>query len=90
MTITSPAALPKPRRLSRRLTRWLLPMLVFLLLAGATLAGWRWQDKLKNENREAAGNQESAAITSEIRDRLRLHAMFLRSVQAFALSLIHI
>ena len=84
MTITSPAAPPKPRRLSRRLTRWLLPTLVFLLLAGATLAGWRWQDKLQNDSREASGNQESAAITSEIRDRLRLHAMFLRSVQAFA------
>jgi PAS domain S-box-containing protein len=84
MTITSPASPPKPRRLSRRFTRWLIPALVFLLLAGATLAGWRWQNKLQSENREAAGNQESAAITSEIRDRLRLHAMFLRSVQAFA------
>lgn len=84
MTITSPASPLKPRRLSRQLTRWLLPALVFLLLVGTTLAGWRWQDKLQNENREAAGNQESAAITSEIRDRLRLHAMFLRSVQAFA------
>ena len=84
MTIANSATNPTQRRISRRITSCLLPALVFLVLVSATLAGWRWQEKVQNENREAAGNLSSAAITSEIRDRLRLHAMFLRSVQAFA------
>ena len=76
----------KSRRISRRLLRWLLPALVFFVLAATTIAGWRWQHHIQNDAIEAAGNQESAAITSEIRDRLRLHAMFLRSIQAFAIA----
>lgn len=63
---------------------WLLPLAVFLLLATCTLAAWQWQSRLQALAEELASNQESAAITAEIRDRLNLHAQFLRSLQAFA------
>jgi signal transduction histidine kinase len=63
---------------------WLLPVALFLLLALGTLAAWQWQSHIQAQAEELAGNQESAAITAEIRDRLHLHAQFLRSVQAFA------
>lgn len=63
---------------------WLLPLATFLLLALATLAAWQWQSRIQTQAEELAGNQESAAITAEIRDRLNLHGQFLRSLQAFA------
>lgn len=72
-----------PNRLSQ-FSRWLLPIAVFTLLASATIVAWRWQQDVQREAMESVGNQESAAITAEIRERLRLHAQFLRSVQAFA------
>ncbi len=69
-----------------RLTRGggLLPLVTFLLLALVTLATWQWQLRLQTQAEELANNQESAAITAEIRDRLNLHGQFLRSLQAFA------
>ncbi|WP_226498493.1 CHASE domain-containing sensor histidine kinase [Ferribacterium limneticum] len=63
---------------------WLLPLVTFLLLASATLTAWHWQSRIQIQAEELAGNQESAAITAEIRDRLNLHGQFLRSLQAFA------
>lgn len=63
---------------------WLLPTVVFLLLAAATLTAWHWQTRVQAEARAVSDNQETAAITGEIRQRLRLHAQFLRSLQAFA------
>lgn len=63
---------------------WLLPLATFLLLASVTLAAWHWQSRIQTQAEELAGNQESAAITAEIRDRLNLHGQFLRSLQAFA------
>jgi CHASE1-domain containing sensor protein len=63
---------------------WWLPLATFLLLASATFAAWHWQSRLQTQAEELAGNQESAAITAEIRDRLNLHGQFLRSLQAFA------
>lgn len=67
-----------------QLSRWWLPVTVFLLLTAATLAAWQWQIRAQREVAELTNSQESAAITSEIRERLRLHAQFLRSLQAFA------
>ncbi len=63
---------------------WLLPLATFLLLALATLAAWHWQSRIQTQAEELEGNQESAAITAEIRDRLNLHGQFVRSLQAFA------
>jgi len=62
----------------------MLPLATFLLLALATLAAWHWQAGIQTQADELASNQESAAITAEIRDRLNLHGQFLRSLQAFA------
>lgn len=73
-----------------RLSRWLLPLATFILLSAATLTAWQWQSRLYEEARELAGAQESAAITAEIRDRLRLHALFLRTMQAFAVTHSHL
>jgi len=64
----------------------LLPLATFLLLALATIAAWHWQSRIRIRANEQAGNQESAAITAEIRDRLKLNGQFLRSLQAFAVA----
>ena len=63
---------------------WLLPFATFLLLSLATLGAWHWQYRLQSQAEELASNQESAAITAEIRERLNLHGQFLRSLHAFA------
>ncbi|MDP2880278.1 MAG: hypothetical protein Q8N89_01710 [Azonexus sp.] len=52
---------------------WLLP-----------LAAWHWQSRIQMQAEKLPGNQESAAITAEIRDRLNAHGQILRSLQAFA------
>lgn len=75
---------PSPNPNSQRLSRWLLPLAVWLGLAAITLIAWRWQLRVQAEAREFSGMQTSAAITTEIRERLQLHALFLRSLQAFA------
>lgn len=76
-------ALQTPLRRSK-FTPWLLPASVFLLLTIATLILWQWQTQVQREADEFSDSQESAAITTEIRDRLRLNAQFLSSLQAFA------
>ena len=63
---------------------WLLPVAIFIGLMLATVMAWRWQSNVQADLLTDAQNQESAAITAEIRDRLQLHAHFLRSLQAFA------
>ena len=70
--------------LRRNRGNWLLRLVTFLLLNLVTLATWHWQLRLETHAEELANNQESAAITAEIRDRLNLHGQFLRSLQAFA------
>lgn len=75
---------PSPNHNSQRLARWLLPLAVWLGLTAITVIAWRWQVRVQVEAREFSGMQASAAITTEIRERLRLHTLFLRSLQAFA------
>lgn len=75
---------PSPTLNSRRFSHWLLPLAVFVGLAAITVAAWRWQSRIQAEAWELTGAQESAAITTEIRERLQLHALFLRSLHAFA------
>lgn len=65
-------------------SRWLLPVLVFAVLVACTLTAWRWQLQAQNEALESAGLHDSAAHTAELRDRLKLHAQFLRTLSAFA------
>lgn len=77
---------PLSRLLRRRILNWLLPLLLFLLMAGGSLLAARWQAGLQRESRELAATVEAASITAEIREQLQLHAQFLRSVQAFAMA----
>lgn len=65
-------------------SRWLLPALVFCLLTIAVVSLANWQKNLHEIDAEAAASIESAANTASIRERLKLHAQFLRSLQAFA------
>lgn len=68
---------------ANRISRWLLPAVTFFVLSIATLIAWHWQNLLIEDANNQASAQESAFITAEIRDRLRLHALFLRSIHAF-------
>lgn len=77
-----PPRLPDSR--NSPLFRWLLPCVIFGALLIATLAAWHWQSEVQADGFDEIHNQESAAITAEIRERLQLHAHFLRSLQAFA------
>lgn len=70
--------------LPRSRSNWILPFAVFVGLVCITLAAWHWQSRLQLQAEESANVQEAATITSEIRERLRLHVQFLRSVHAFA------
>lgn len=67
-------------------SRWLMPVVVFLLLAAITLAAWRWQVATQAAAFHDVELHDSAAHTAEVRDRLKLNAQFLSSLQAFATS----
>ena len=84
---TAPRPAPRSTLRARSRGSWGLPLGVFLVLASATLAAWHWQSRLQLQAEENANVQEAATISSEIRERLRLHVQFLRSVQAFASTL---
>ncbi|MBU3698056.1 hypothetical protein [Dechloromonas sp.] len=60
--------------LRRRTLNWLLPLILFLLLAGASLLAARWQAGIQRKFRELAATVEAASITAEIRVQLQLHA----------------
>lgn len=65
-------------------SRWVMPAVVFLLLATITLAAWRWQVTTQAGVLHDIGLHDSAAHTAEVRDRLKVNAQFLGSLQAFA------
>ena len=65
-------------------SRWRLPALVFCVLTVAIFTVANWQKKLHEIESEATASIQSAANTASIRERLKLHAQFLRSLQAFA------
>lgn len=79
-----PEIRPPPKLTALPGSRWLLPVLVFMLLAAGTVGAWRWQSLTQIEAAEHAGLRDSAAHTAELHDRLKLHAQFLRSLSAFA------
>lgn len=64
-------------------TAWLVPILVTVLSFCVTLGVWL--HLRNNEEQEQINNRSSeiALLTVELRDRLRSHAGFLRSVRAF-------
>ncbi len=69
-----------------RWANWLLPVLVFCVLTIATFIVARWQKNLQDTEREVSASFESAASTADIHQQLKLHAQFLRSLQAFAVA----
>lgn len=77
-------SIDRPSSRPPKLSPWLLPVTIFFGLMLATVMGWRWQSQVQADLLNNAQNQESAAITAEIRERLQLHAHFLKSLQAFA------
>ena len=76
----------KPDKRQVRGANWLLPVLVFCVLSLATYIVARWQKALHDTEREVSASFESAASTADIHERLKLHAQFLRSLQAFAVA----
>lgn len=67
-------------------SRWLLPALVFCVLTVATFIVANWQKNLREIEEKIDASIESAANTASIRERLKLHAQFLRSMHAFAIA----
>lgn len=80
--IRTPPGQP-PTRATRARGNWLLPLALFLVLGSCTLGAWQWQLGIQKQAHVQEDNLESAAITAEIRERLNLHGLFLRSLQAF-------
>lgn len=70
--------------LPARWTNWLLPLAVFVLLAGVSIAWWQHQRQRDFGEWQLSLNRDSAAHTLEIAERLKLHANFLRTLAAFA------
>ena len=62
---------------------WTLPILVFLVGAALALGFTRHVYRQAATERETAIVADAALMTSEIRERLRAHAQFLRGVRAF-------
>ncbi|MDD2740968.1 MAG: CHASE domain-containing protein [Rhodocyclaceae bacterium] len=65
-------------------SRWLWPALVFCILTALVFWLARWQENLQSLELEAAASIDSAANITNLRERLKLHAQFLRSLKAFA------
>lgn len=71
-------------RLSRGLaSSWYLPLAVFVLSAAMTVGVYAYLDHKAELAWRAEISRDAALITSEVRDRLRTHAQFLRGLRAF-------
>jgi len=66
-----------------RLPQWLIPAAVLLLSLAMTLGVHSYLTRQAEAKWQETVARESALIASEIRDRLRAHAQFLRSIRAF-------
>jgi len=60
-----------------------LPLAVFLLGVTITIATYLYLDRQVKTDWQASISRDAALVTSEIRDRLRVHAMMLRGVRAY-------
>lgn len=74
----------EPSAHSASWTNWLLPLAVFVLLAGITITWLRQQQQHDLAEWQQFLNRDSAAHTLEIAERLKLHGNFLRTLGAFA------
>lgn len=71
-------SVPQPRWLT-----WLWPTAVFLILATATFVFWRTQRDILAAEQQSEFEHNAALVTVELRDRLNLHAQFLRTLGAY-------
>lgn len=71
------------RRARRRFSSWLFPALVFVLSVSMTIGVYTYLDQQEKLEWKTSVSRDAALVTSEIRDRLRAHAQFLRGVRAF-------
>lgn len=62
---------------------WYLPLSVFVLSLLMTIGVYLYLTRQAELNWRAELSRDAALITSEVRDRLRSHAQFLRGVRAF-------
>ncbi len=79
--VTAPA--PSGTHRKNRFPAWLFPAAVFLLSAGMTLAVYFYLARQATLEWQATVSRDAALISTEIRDRLRTHAQFLRGIRAF-------
>lgn len=70
-------------RRKNRFPAWVFPTAVFLLSAGMTLAVYFYLARQATLEWQASVSRDAALIGTEIRDRLRTHAQFLRGIRAF-------
>lgn len=81
---TPPARLAAPPNgKGLRVSSWALSLTVFMLCASMTVAVYFYLDRQGKMAQQAAVSRDAALVASEIRDRLRAHAQFLRGVRAF-------
>ena len=75
---------PHPSRLQFRglAHSWHLPLVVFALSVTMTFAVYGYLARQADLNWRAETSRDAALITNELRDRLRMHAQFLRGVRA--------
>ncbi|MDQ5941689.1 MAG: hypothetical protein QG572_502, partial [Pseudomonadota bacterium] len=71
------------RRTRRRISSWLFPAAVFVLSTSMTIGIYAYLDRQEKLEWKTSVARDAALVTSEIRDRLRAHAQFLRGVRAF-------
>ena len=71
------------RRTRRRISSWLFPAAVFVLSTSMTIGVYAYLDRQEKLEWKTSVARDAALVTSEIRDRLRAHAQFLRGVRAF-------
>lgn len=79
---TPPRSASSPGR-GARLASWLIPLAVFLASVGMTLGVYTHISRQAEVEWHADNAHDAALITSELRERLRMHAQMLRGIRAF-------
>lgn len=79
---------PKPlqavtRVRRRRISPWAFPAIVFLLGASMSFGIYGYLERQEDMAWRTEISREAALVTTEIRDRLRAHAQFLRGIRGF-------
>lgn len=81
--MSAPPSLNEELQQTQRSSSWLLPLFIFGICLTMTLGVGRHLQQEAELEWQTSVSHEAALITSEIRERLRAHAQFLRSIRAF-------